>query len=782
MEGEQSRQSHTFVDRAPFFIVGVLLLLLPFFFIPSVLVAIPAAKALLIFVAVALTTIAWVLTALRDGSVSFPRTWLLVAFGALSLVYLLASVFFGQMGTSLVGDGATTDTFVSILAASLLVLLIPAAVRSKRDMLLSYAAVIIGFLVVFLIQLVRLFVDVDTFTLSALFTSTATVFGKWNDLGIFSGLILLLSVLALELFRTDKVVRTVLYVVSVLSVFMLAVVQFTPVWYVVGIFFLLFVIYQLSLRQRSSAGSFFPVFAGIVVVLAAFFIFAGGPVETTLTNQFNTGQVEVRPSWEATFSVAGETLRESPVFGAGPNRFSEAWFMNKPDGVNGTAFWNVAFNMGVGFIPTSLVTVGLLGFIAWIAVLILFLYLGARYLFRSSYDPTSRYFVISSFLGALYAWIFFVIYTPGLVMFTMAFILTGLFLASLQQAHVIGNWTFSFSEHQTYNFVGALISVVVIIVVGVGAYATISRFSGGVLHRQGIVRAQAGDIDGAERSVQRALQFGERALLYRTLAGIQTTQLNSVLQQEGVGVEELRTQFQSVLSNAVSSAQRATAVADGDYRNFMILGRIYADLVPVGVQGAYDTALQTYENARERSPHAPDVLLALANLEVRNGNNTAAREYIFEALDIKPNYTDAIFLLSQIDIAEGNVAQAISSVEAATILAPNNPAVFFQLGILQYSSNNFSASAAAFERAVSINRSYANARYFLGLSYDQLGRRDEAIAQFEVVQKLNPDNQEVINILSNLRDNLPPFSNVQPPLDDEPESRDELPAEEPIAE
>ncbi|KKW05574.1 MAG: hypothetical protein UY39_C0056G0002 [Candidatus Kaiserbacteria bacterium GW2011_GWC2_49_12] len=44
--------------------------------------------------------------------------------------------------------------------------------------------------------------------------------------------------------------------------------------------------------------------------------------------------------------------------------------MYKPLGVNFTEFWNVDFYSGVGFIPTSFVTVGLLGVVAWGAVIL----------------------------------------------------------------------------------------------------------------------------------------------------------------------------------------------------------------------------------------------------------------------------------------------------------------------------------------------------------------------------------------------------------------------------
>ena len=139
-----------------------------------------------------------------------------------------------------------------------------------------------------------------------------------------------------------------------------------------------------------------------------------------------------------------------------------------------------------------------------------------------------------------------------------------------------------------------------------------------------------------------------------------------------------------------------------------------------------------------------------------------------------------MFLLAQIEISEGNIKDAIKLIEAGSTLAFDNPAVFFQLGVLKYSDKekNYKGAAEAFEKAVALNASYSNARYFLGLSYYNLGRTAEAINQFELVQSLNQNNKEVELILKNLREGRAPFTNATPPIDGKPEKRKTLPIKE----
>jgi len=100
-------------------------------------------------------------------------------------------------------------------------------------------------------------------------------------------------------------------------------------------------------------------------------------------------------------------------------------------------------------------------------------------------------------------------------------------------------------------------------------------------------------------------------------------------------------------------------------------------------------------------------------------------------------------------------------VEVASFVSPNNIGIFFQLGLLRYKNNDYKGAISAFERAVELNPSYSNAKYFLGLSYSKEGYRKKAINQFEQVLLLNPGNADVEKILRNLKNSRRPLSGVE---------------------
>ena len=74
-----------------------------------------------------------------------------------------------------------------------------------------------------------------------------------------------------------------------------------------------------------------------------------------------------------------------------------------------------------------------------------------------------------------------------------------------------------------------------------------------------------------------------------------------------------------------------------------------------------------------------------------------------------------------------------------------------------------------------LNPVYANAKYFLGLTYEKLNRDNDAIKQFTEIKETNPDNKEIDLILSNIRAGKSPFADA---ADSEPEKRTTPPVEE----
>lgn len=786
------------VERYASLSLLALTFLLPIFFIPAVSFPFQFSKALLLSGLVLIAFCLWLIARLKDGQFVIPTSPILLALGALLGIFTLSSLSSGSLDSSFFGQGFDVGTTVNLLIVTILAFLIPVMFRSKEQVFGSYLAFLASFFLIALFQVLRL-VFGPAFLSVGIFTDVVSnTIGKWNDLGVFFGAAALLSLVTIEFLSLNRLFRGLIYLSLLISLFFLALINFSTVWFVLGLFSLIFLVYLISFstgngltaNPQGEAANIppdarplrrIPIPSLIVLLVSVVFILAGNTIGSQISSAFNISQVEARPSWGATFDVAKKTLIGDPLLGAGPNQFSLEWLKYKPSGINSTVFWNVDFNYGVGLVPTLLATTGILGVLTWITFFLIFLYCGFKAVLSDLSDKFAQYLITSSFLVALFLWIFNIFYIPSLTLFALTFIFTGLFIASLTIERMAPAKSISFISDPRAGFVSVLLLILFLISGVTLGYHLVEKFAASVFFQKGVIAFNtAGSVDTAEGLIGKAAAMSPTDLYYRFLTELTLMRMNTLLQQntDTASAEVVRAEFQTLLGTALNNARQAVSLNPKNYENLMSLGRVYEAVVPLKIDGAYDSAKAAYEQALALNPQSPAILLTLARLEVAKGDLTAAKERISRALQEKNNYTEAIFLLSQIQTQEGNIKAAISSVEAASTIDPNDPSIFFQLGLLRFNDKDYRGAVGALERAVSLNGSYANAKYFLGLSYDKLGRAAEAITQFTELKTSNPDNQEIDLILKNLKAGRSPFVNAAPPVDAAPEKRTKLPVTE----
>lgn len=769
-------------------------LLLPLFFLPSNLFPLQFGKGLIVFSVVTIGVLGTALLALKEGVVRIYKSSILWSLLLLPLVYLISAVVNGTPTLSLTGQGYEFGTVLSVVVMYLLALLAALYLTTGRRVWLFYTLLFGSATILSVFLLLRFFLGTSFLSLGGLFgVIAANPVGKWYDLSIFFALTAVLIMSAIQFLSLSRLVKIALIVLFALSLFFLAVINFYVYWVVLGVFALVFAVYTLSSRGRQFSGESVkeavrgPAFIlPIALLLFSFFFgFANYPVidqngvlqqtiGDKISEKLNIVYVEVRPSWLSTFGIARQTLASEGVFGVGPNRFTNQWLLHKPTGVNENVFWATDFNNGIGVVPSAAVTVGPVGMVAWVIVLGLLLLQGIRVMLRPPQEKTKRFLMLSSFFGAAILWAGMVLYVPTTSLVALTFIFTGIFAGLLvaERQRV--------KEVRT-GFVLTLLLIIAMVGSLALGYVTVRKFFSNYYFQKSAYAANvAGNLPEAEVYINRALAFDKIDNYYRLLGQIYFVTVGNILNNTELSADELRNQFTASLQKLADSANRAEQADPDNYLNYQFSGQIFEALIPLNIPGvdAYTQAKDKYMKALALNPHNPALYLTLARLEVANKDRKKAKEYIGQALKEKPNYTDAVFLLSQIQVDEGDLKAAIQSTEGATLFAPNDPVVFFQLGFLRYNNRDFAGARDAFMRAVGLNNSYANALYFLGLSFHQLGDREKAILAFEEVLKTNPDSAEVKLILTNLRAGRAPFTNAQPPVDDKPEKRANPPVKE----
>lgn len=773
-------------EKLSFVFLFLTIFLIPFFFIPSMSISLNLGKMFLLVFGTLLSFIFWLISKFKEGKFEFPKSVVFIFALLVPLAYLISSFFSGSFRTSFLGGGFEVDTFGSIAILFLLFILITLLFKSKQKLFYLYVGFFISVIIVSLFQILRLVFGSDFLSLGVFFGAVSSVVGKWNDLGIFFGLAIVLLLSSLEFLNMTKLMKFISFVILLISLLFLIIINFTTVWFVIGIFSLILFVYSLMFKSRTQTDDSvndvpnkkrFPLMPLIIFIVSVVFVVSGGLFTETISNLFNTSQIEVRPSWQSTFEIAGKVLKTDPILGSGPNRFNTEWLLNKPVGINDTIFWNTDFNSGISLVFSSLTTTGLLGFISWILFIVMFLFVSLKGVFNLKDDLLKKSIVISSFFGSIYLWAFTILYVPDITVLSLAFIFSGILIASLYNDEAIKKINISFSKDSKMGMI--VVSVLVLLLALTllfGVFET-KKFISNIYFQKGMISANIdNDIANAEKNIKTAVKFDKSDSYYRTLSQIGLAKLNLISTQKDVKLEVLQEQFRNTLGETIDSAKNAIDIDNTNYQNWIVLGNVYESVVPLKVEGAYESAMASYQQALKYNPESPAIYLTMAKLEILNGDIKKAKENITNALNKKNNYTEAFFLLSQTEVDQGNISAAISSVESASTLSPNDPTIFFYLGLLKYNNKNFSSAITSLERAVVLSPSYSNAKYFLGLSYEKVNRITDAIAQFEDIAKLNPDNKEVKQILDNLKNGKDALSNTGSA--ETPEKMGELPVKE----
>ncbi len=739
---------------------------LPLFFLPSTSAPIGYTKIFFATIGLFSAVVFFAFSVLRHGTVrmrlELPTMCMWLAF----VVATISAFFSGDFADSFWGTevGVHSAVFVGILALAMTVWTSIAV--DKKTVIRLYLLLALNALLLACFHIIRMIFGNDVLTMGVFGgNDVLSPFNEWNSLGLFFGLIVILSLIALEQLALGRVGKLLFAGVVILSLVMLAIINFSAIFIVLGLVSLTMLIYSLTkgkfrgAQVAVSSPSFpaLPITISMATLLVSIlFVVGGSALGGAVSRVTGVSYIEVRPSFEATVDIARQVYTDHALLGSGPNRFMDAWRLYHNPAINTTIFWNTTFQSGYGFIPTIFVTHGVLGGIAWLLFLGSLLYVGVRTFWQNIHADITWYFIaLSSYVASIYLWGMSFVYVPGPVLLLLAAVCTGIFFAARQVIMPESIRTLSLFTNQRIAF--STVGVTVLLVVAsVGSVyfmgrhyaATYSFVAGATDLNRGVQTPEA------VARIVRAFTLSQDDLFARRIALYEQQEVVKVL-QANVGGPEAQTAFETALARGIEASKTALTLDGTDPDNWDTLGRMYATVVPINMENAYQLAKESFEKAVSLDPQNPSRFVVLAELELLQKNNVAARDYINRAIALKSNYTEAMYVLAQIEIAEGNVGAAIDSTRAAAVLDANNPVRFFQLGVLEFSQKRYEDAARSLERAVALSNEYANARYFLALAYDLLGKKEEAGQQLQAVLALNPGNEEVKALIARLESGAP---------------------------
>ena len=780
------------IERISHYLLIAAVFISPLIFIPSVYAPLDIVKSIAICSLVLLSMIGYSIQSFLDKKIVLPRSAFIYSALAVMASVIVSTFLSTNPAKSFIGQGFEIGTASYILLMFFASFLVSRLfVKDKEILVKVYAAIFGSFLILTLFHVVRIIGGVDIMNFGILPTLASTFVGKWFDFTIFSGLVALLSFIGIRFLPMMNGIKKILYALLVISAATLFISNAGFIWGTLALIFLCIGIYEyVEKRPQGSAFkntlSSIPVFTLIVFIVATACAWKGDQLTLPLIRSLKMEQAELILPWQLTLDVTSDTLKESPFFGAGPNRFGYQYLRFKPTEINNTNFWSSEFNSGFGALPTFVTTQGMIGLIVWCFFFIFFIREGVKALRKSS-EPLKKFIISSSFFSASFLWIMNILYVPSHMIFFMTFVFTGLYIGVLWSEGSVRESWFGKKEGKSALWVRIVTALfIVILILWLATY--IKKTTAIAFFQKGIKELNVTkSIDKAQSQFKKALSIDESDVYYQALSEVNIIKIttithelqNQLAQNPSQPADTKKIQeLNDLIDESIKYTKQAITLDPLNYYNHLAAARIAEIGATLKFPNAYENAKNAYSSAIEQNPFNPSIYLSLARLEVSQNKLGEAEQYIGRSLQLKQNYTEAVFLLSQIQVTKGKIKEAIISTQVATQLNPNEPLLFFQLGILQYNDKNYSKAVEALEKAIQIFPQYANAKYFLGLSYSRIGQNENAIKQFEDLAKTNPDNKEVAFILSNLKAGKSPFAEVQPPIDNKPEKRRTLPVTE----
>src|SRR3989344_5500603 len=458
----------TLFTRISFGILLLVTFLAPIFFLPIAFTSTQFGTSLLFAFGVILALLVYIISALFYGEIELPVSskYILGVTALVPIVYTLAGVANGFSRMSFFGYTFDINTVGFMLLGFAYLFLVSLLFRNKTRIFYSYFAFVVSAIILSIFLLIRIIFGADVLSFGVFTSLTSSMVGSWNNVGIFFGIGAILSLLTFEMVQVSKLMKGLLLIALVFSLFFLALVNFDVIWIIVAITAFLFILYSLfsspevsstmSIKQRLFR---IPLCTALVFIVSLVFVIWGASIGSYLSNTLNVTNVEVRPTLSVTLDIARKTIMDRPLFGSGPNTFTTQWLTWKPDDIVSTIFWNTDFANGIGLIPTFAVTTGIVGVLSWLLFLGFYVYLGIKSIFTRVSDSFLKYLLTSSFFVSLYLWFMTFMYMPSTAIFILTLFFTGLFFASVYLAEIIRVETKVFSLNPKTGFVSSLVLV-----------------------------------------------------------------------------------------------------------------------------------------------------------------------------------------------------------------------------------------------------------------------------------------------------------------------------------
>ncbi|MEX0652020.1 MAG: hypothetical protein WD509_00915 [Candidatus Paceibacterota bacterium] len=573
-------------------------LFLPVFFVPYISRSISSPdgfKVLILFIATSVVVLFYSIQVRRDRSFDWNRHNIVTATFFIVFFGLITTFLSISQKNSLYGYFYETESFFSLIVLFLFFLVTVLTFKSHKQVLQSIIVVLYAYLFLVVVEGIN-FLFLRT---SHLFPEP-TVVGTWDDLAIFSAIVLFLSsfILYSKEVNTKPLIFLYLTLGTSFSIFLLAgTVLLSTILTVILLASSLVVLYR-RLRDHGaqSLNNHFLVFGVSLIVFMGLFTLSG--IQPYLQGKFKEVESQ-QASFVETLHVAQQTIAFSPtraLFGSGQNTFTYQWNKYADDATNKDS--------GSSFFSQGLITTGLLGVFSWFVLFSLVLYYGVQSI-RFQEDETGTLALpVFMVLGLLF--FYFLFYNPSFTVLFFFFFFLGVFTV------IVTGKSSEFKKEIAVTGIKrtCILFLVPVIFFGiiVQSYAAYGITRADSLFQKGALLLVSNEFESAREALKMSSDTSHKDIYYRTLARVEYEYLKDIFPTPLNSVRRLA-------EASVKNAETAITLNSADYQNWHMLGQIHLLLLQTGlVPGSLSRAESAYEGALVLNPNNSMINLEYAYL------------------------------------------------------------------------------------------------------------------------------------------------------------------------
>lgn len=358
-------------------------------------------------------------------------------------------------------------------------------------------------------------------------------------------------------------------------------------------------------------------------------------------------QAPLFPTWQTSWSIVVDSLKESPVLGIGPGNYLSAFNVYRPISYNLSNLWQLRFTSASNYYFTLITEAGLVG-LAAIAILLVSVYKKSVYLFKNK-----NWEMIS--LPILVVALAFVPITPFLIFLLMA--LLSVFSGSEEKVNVIA------SNKVPSIIVASPILLGIVALVLFGSRAVRAER----VYQKSLVALSANNAQETYNYMVEAERLNPYVDRYHaSLAQVEMALATSLSDKENITDQE-RTTITQLIQQAISEGKATVTLNAGRSANWELLAQIYRSIMSFA-EGADQYAVSTYTQAVALDPIDPNMRISLGGVYFALGQYDKAISAFQLAVAAKNDHANAHYNLAAAYAANKDYDNAIAEMNGVLSL------------------------------------------------------------------------------------------------------------------